>query len=236
MKDVTFQSEFPSGFMAVLDERDRLEFEVSQLLDGTLDPSRIHAVEAAVAGDAQLAALLADMSGVNTLLTRTPSPTSLGTGGDAIVSNVMNVVLTDAGVAAGTAALGSASVSFWSQWSVTIASVAAALVVGVTVGVVAMNSGTSDPGVLAGDGVVIDESSLTPAPVAKEQPSLVVAGPSMASAGQGNADLRVVGLTGPETVADSSENVGGLSPDYAALYNAGVVVERPSRVIVAGSD
>ena len=244
-----------SDFLFGLDPRERLEFEVSQLVDGTLDPSRRPFVEAALAQDAELAALRDELAAVDAMLTRDPSPAELRAASKSIVSNVMAVVHAESADADVVVAVpGTRSPSFWRTWGVTTAAAAAALAVGVGIGIY---NGTKPSAPANGGGGQVAQNDPTDGGegVEPDAPSvLTITGPAIAGlVGEANVDgpdrpgrtatLSVNTVRGPH-IANAYAPEDGLAsggvetpfPDYAAIYNAGVVVEVPGKVSIVSAD
>lgn len=236
------------------DPRERLEFEVSQLADGSLNPSRRAAVEAALAGDDELAALYAEFIGLQDVLTRAPDDAVLDRMGPKLTADIMAVVRAEAqGEDAPMVLTPAASreASWWRNWGVTAMAAAAALTVGLSFGLLALvDTGGGGRG---GDDYV---AQTDPAPTTPD-PVLEVSGPALAAVPDDSitdvsvqdepvtAILSVSGVSGADLTAayspqsvptEGPESVISSFPDYAAVYNAAVVVERPSRVSIASGN
>jgi hypothetical protein len=66
-------------------------------------------------------------------------------------------------------------------------------------------------------------------------PTIDIAGPDRpAPAGEIAIDVFGLPTPPPAALADGEERIESPFPDYASIFNANVVVERPSRVVVAG--
>ncbi len=241
---------------ADLDPREALEFEVSQLVDGTLDPRRRPAVEAALAQDSALAALRDELVAVDTMFHRTPVPAELDRASKSVVSGVMAAVHADVANDEVVAAVpGSSSASWWRTWGMTAAAAAAALAVGVSIGV--YNGTRPNTPTDTINTVAQTDGDATRSPLNEEPSILRIEGPAVAGAfagsGQANVDgpvrpgetstLSVNAVVGPHIASAYAPEDGVAAgtvetpfPDYAAIYNAGVVVEVPSKVSIVSAN
>ena len=224
--------------------RERLEFEVSQLADGTLAADRRAAVEAAVAADPALRSLLDDFRRVDARLSATPSWSSIDLG--RLTGDVMHVVRLDAELDEneGPAPLrlpAAAPAATGVGWRLNLfggaVAAAAMLVLGVGLGALLMSGSDAGPGSLdvTGPGPVATQTS------PGDQGRLSVAGPAMLAAqqveptqGATPASVAVLSVSGPDVATAFNPDVQSIFPDYAGLYAASdAVVEPPSRVVVA---
>lgn len=245
----------------LLDPRERLEFEVSQLADGSLDPSRRAAVEAALAEDDELAALYAEFIGLQEVLTRAPDDAVLDRMAPELTADVMAVVRADAqddgGAPMVLTPMASRDSTWWRRWGMTAVAAAAALAVGLSFSLPYIG-GTGGTGIDENVTNVTQTSGATAEASVTPDPVLNVSGPALAAlpeapatettvgGGQQQAILSVAGVSeadlaaayAPQSVpTEGPESVISTSfPDYAAVYNAAVVVERPSRVSIASGN
>lgn len=228
---------------ADLDGRERLEFEVSQLADGTLSAERRKFVLAAVARDESLQALLEDFQRIDGTLARQPDWSRVDLSG--LEDNVMRVVRLDLEPTAApaslpmTAAEPASSRAWWANpWS-SVAAAAAALVIGVGIGAVLLSE--SGPATLHVEGPSQQENA------AVATGELQILGPAdarstvLVEAGQSDVaridDTAVLSVSGPDVAAVMDPNVQSVFPDFVAMYSgADSVVEVPSRVVVASVD
>ena len=227
------------------DPRERAAFAVSQHIDGTLDPHRRAEVADLLADDRDLAALRDDFAALDRLLRREPPADVLDRLCGDVNTRVMSVVLADD--EAGPMPMPTERATTRRRWLPTALAAAAALAIGVSIGV--FNGRGGDAEIAADPEPRLDVAG--PEVVAKGPPAdpaaLTVAGPAVASATADEPTLSVFGLGGDDLTAiyspesmptetggiDGTEIVRSPFPDYAAIYNASVVVERPTRVVVA---
>lgn len=226
---------------ADLTGRERLEFEVSQLADGTLPASRRASVLAEVAWDASLQAMLRDFQQIDAGLTRRPDWAAVDLAG--LEQDVMNVVRRDLAAEGASiplrlpmtasAGAGTAGGAWWTNpWSSAVAA-AAALVIGLGIGAIMMQE--SGPGTLQ---VAVPSEPRTGA---MADGTLEVVGPgtawsqSLAAANEpALADSAVLSVSGPGGAADPSEQ--STFADLVARNFGTNVVDSPSRVVVASVD
>ena len=215
-------------------DADRAAFEVSQHADGTLDPARRGEVAEALRDDPDLRAMRDDFAAIDRLLRRTPDPAVLDRVCGDVRSRVMATVLADD---AGPIPMPTpAAKPAGRRWLPTALAAAAALAVGISIGLLNQRDAAA-PAVAVEPGLAVEGPALaTAAPASVVE----VAGPALAPAGPGT--LEVAGIAPPaaayspgELTADGTEIVRSPFPDYAELFNASVVVERPSRVVVAAA-
>ena len=228
------------------DPRERAAFAVSQHVDGTLDPLRRAEVADRLADDRDLAAMRDDFAALDRLLRREPPADVLDRLCGDVRGRVMSVVLADDEAAP--LPMPTEVPATRRRWLPTAVAAAAALAVGVSIGLL-NNIAGDDADVAVDPAPRLDVAG--PAVVAQAPPAdpaaLTVAGPAVASADGDGPTLSVFGLGGDDLTAiyspesmpteaggiDGTEVVRSPFPDYAAIYNASVVVERPARVVVA---
>lgn len=233
--------------------RQRLEWEVSQLADGTLAPERRAAVEAALLGDS---ALRADYEAHRRLDALLRDPPHMGRFDlDGLNGRIMSAVRQEQapGERSGTAARSplrlhaapraarvptTASTNVAGAlrgWWVTIAAAAAALAVGLSAGLFVNRSGDSRS-VVEADPQPVAESRMQvtgPAEILRPQQDQ----PDGTSGAGGNDAVATMTVTGPDyhAVLDPQGSADVLL-DHAAAYGGSAVLDTPSHLIVASAD
>ena len=256
-----------------LDARDWLELQVSLLADGTIDPLDQPMVEAAVMSDPSLQVLLSNLRDTNALLRRTPDFDRMNFAG--LTDSVMQTVRVE--LAAGgdlsdplslpvpsvpgpleraAAAARPATAARWTlghtiRWS----GAAAALVVGLGVGAVVLQSGrpvtpaapvvpSADPSLL----VELGNQTVNVDPTRSDggDGQIAVSGPTGEPAGRLGVESAIAPLpqsggavadatlnvTGPGVAASKAPKVHSSGPDYA---DAGVIDPARRAAVTSGN-
>ena len=219
---------------AEMSVRDRLEWEVAQLSDGTLSPERRAAIEAALLADGELRGVYESHRRVTGLLRQDPTVETHG-----LSAGIMQAVMREPAYGAGataspagetaprrtpTADASPGILELVRNWWVTIGAVAAALVLGLYIGNVAFGPGGGNRG------LEVSLGGETPAG------NIEVTGPVMVlrqqQAETGIATL-AVSVSGPDYRDFTDPQVESDIPEYVVSYGGSAVVETSGRMIVA---
>jgi hypothetical protein len=213
---------------AELSARQRLEWEVSQLADGTLARDRRGAVEAALLADGELRSAYEAHRRVAQILREDP-------GIEAELSDTIMQLIAEEPVYGdvaparrhGGSESGPSIGELVRNWWVTIGAVAAALVVGLTIGRIVFGPPDQDSGltVSLGGGTTEANIQVTGPAVVLQQQQEALGGDSLAVSFSG-LDYR--DYTRPELESSL--------PDYASHYAGSAVVETSGRMIIASVD
>ena len=227
-------------------EREALEFEIAQLADGTLDPSREADVRQAIAADEALQSLYAEFADLQGLLTREPPAAELERACASVSNRVMTTIRHEN--AEEPTEIATRDVGFWRRWGVTAAAAAAALALGLSFNVLLTRPvdnpaqptevAVEQPDPVDNDGEAVFEITV---------PAFAAATPvedgGLFSTAQPGSNVVVSVTDGalnpftPESMpAGNGEVVTSNAPDFVGLYNAAGVVERPSRVSIASGE
>ena len=236
-------------------EREALEFEVAQLADGTLDPSREADVRRAIAADETLESLYGEFVSLERLLLREPPAAELDRACAAVADRVMTTIRHDAlDDADELTDAPTRSQGFWRRWGITAAAAAAALALGLSFNLL-MTGSIDDPGRSTDVAVeqapeIDDNGSDGEAVLEVTVPAFAAATPvedgGLFTTAQPGGNV-VVSVTdgalnpfAPESLptgpAGNGEIVTSNAPDFVGLYNAAGVVDRPSRVSIASGE
>lgn len=212
--------------------RQRLEWEVAQLADGTLSPERRSAVEAALVSDAQLRTDYAAHRRLNEMLRQAP-PVELEMEG--LTGWVMRAVAREPAIDVASVPArkraspsGSSLADALRGWWVTISAAAAALLLGLSMGVLffASRDGSSEIAVTGPRNPALGE--------------IQVIGPDAILRQQRDAEMAdhvvAMDVTGPDYHAILDPQGQSTIPGYALHYGGPAVVETPGRMIVASAD
>jgi hypothetical protein len=216
--------EIPEG----LSVRDRLEWEVAQLADGTLSPQRRGAVEAALLADAELRGVYESHRRVGDLL-REPPAVQMPDLSAGIMQAVRNEPAYGATAsprrAAGVEDAPAGVLHLVRDWWVTIGAVAAALVVGLYIGNVAFGPDQQTRGLQVGwgGGSPAAGNIEVAGPVAVLRQQQTETGTSMLAVSVSGPDYR--DFTDPQIDSDI--------PEYVVSYGASAVVETSGQMVVA---
>lgn len=225
----------PAGSLeppAQMSSRQRLEWEVAQLADGTLSPERRSAVEAALVSDAALRADYAANRRLDIMLRQAP-PVEFEM--EALAGRIMRAVAdepafgsTSVPAGRGVAPVGASLAEALRGWWVTISAAAAALVLGLSIGVLFFASRTapSEIAVIGPTTSATGEIQVTgPGDILREQRAAESAGGAVA-----------MDVSGPDYHSIIDPQGEANIPGYALHYGGTAVVETPGRMIVASAD
>ena len=210
---------------AQLSARQRLEWEVSQLADGTLPADRREVVEAALVSDAALRDEYAGHRSVQALLRQSPVPDM-----DlmAMRQEIMSAIGRQPAYGAvdarrDVAAAGPGLAGLLGSWWQTVTAAAAVLAIGLSAGIVFFGPGGGGAGEIA---------SSTP-----EISQLEVEGPATILQQSQSSEEQVIALTvtGPDYRAILDPPAEAALPSYTYAYGGSAVIDTPSQIIVASA-
>ncbi len=218
---------------AHLPARQRLEWEVAQLADGTLAAPRRKAVEAALLSDAELRSSYEAHRRLSGMLRKLP-PMDVDLAGEIMRSVRLEPAYGDPVATAAGASQGGASslLELARDWWLTVTAAAAALVVGVGLGSALFNAGESEPGI-AVTPVEHDDSQFAS--------TMRVAGPGeilrQQQASSDSADgrrLLAITVSGPEFLRWADPELNSSLPESAVVFGGSAVVETSRELLITG--
>lgn len=215
-----------------MSSRQRLEWEVAQLADGTLSPERRSAVEAALVSDAELRADYAANRRLDAMLRQAP-PVEFEA--EALTARIMRTVAdgpafnsTSAPARRDVTPAGGTLAEALRGWWITISAAAAALILGLSIGVLFFASRTT-PSEIA----VIGPATTAVGEIQVAGPSDILREQRAAESASGPVAMDV---TGPDYHSIVDPQGQASIPGYALHYGGTAVVETPGRMIVASAD
>lgn len=208
--------------------RQRLEWEVSQLADGSLSAERRGAVEAALVSDAELRQSYEAHRRLSDVLRESPRVEFQL---EAVQAGIMAALQGEPGYGEAPQRMilrkGDGVAEILRGWWFTISATAAALVVGLSIGVLFFGGGGSvvDVNLAGNDGAEGEIEIVGPEAVLRQQAQET-----------GSDSMVALNVTGPDYHAIVDPMVETPLPDYAFSYGTSAVIDTPSRMFIASVD